>query len=95
MSTAVERRWFAAVAETEVCPLCRRQGEQVSHRDYGKGMGLKTAPWMTTYLCSECHRELTDGKTYNRDEKRALMDRAIVETHDQLIRAGVLTLRGK
>lgn len=95
MSTAEERRWFGAVAGTETCQLCRRQGEQVSHRDYGKGMGLKTAPWMTAYLCGSCHRELTDGKTYDRSEKRALMDRAIVETHDQLIRAGLLTLRGK
>lgn len=92
MSTAAERKWFAAVADTETCPLCRRQGQQVAHRDYGKGMGLKTDPWMTTYLCAECHRELTDGKHHTRDEKRALMDRAIVETHARLIESGKLRL---
>ena len=92
MSTALERRWFSAVAELEVCALCRRHGVQVAHRDYGKGASQKTDAWMTAPLCPECHRELTDGKEYNRDEKRAFMDRAIVETHARLIEAGKLKL---
>jgi len=93
MSTALERRWFDAVAEIEVCVITGHHGIQVAHRDFGKGMGLKTAPWMTAALWHELHRELTDGTQYNRDEKRALMDRAIVNTHDRLIRAGRLVLK--
>lgn len=93
MSTAAERKWFAAVASLECCVLTGHYGIQVAHRDYGKGMGLKTAPWNTAALWHELHRELTDGTKYNLDEKRALMDRAIVETHDRLIRAGRLVLK--
>lgn len=92
MTTAADRKWFAATASIELCALCGAQGQQVCHRDYGKGMGLKTKAWMTTYLCGNCHRQLTDGKEYNRDQKRALMDRAIVNTHSRLIEAGKLRL---
>jgi len=92
MSGSRDRAWFAAVASLETCSLCGSQGEQVAHRDFGKGMGLKTKSHMTAYLCGQCHRELTDGKEYNRDEKRALMDRAIVNTHSRLIEAGRLKL---
>lgn len=67
-------------------------GIQVAHRDFGKGMGMKTKAWMTCPLCLACHQELTDGKKYNRDEKRALMDRAIVNTHDLLIQSGKVKL---
>jgi len=89
---SAESKWFAAVATIEHCVLCKRQGEQVAHRDYGKGMGQKTKPYMTARLCSKCHRELTDGKEYTREEKRAFMDRAIVDTHACLIEAGVLRI---
>ena len=89
---ATERKWFSAVASLESCVLCHAYGVQVAHRDYGKGMGLKTKPWMTAPLCPKCHGELTDGKQYNRDEKRAFMDRAIVETHAILIERGVLKI---
>lgn len=92
MTTAADRRWFQAVASLETCALCGRYGVQVAHRDYGKGMGLKTKCCCTTPLCNECHRELTDGVKYNRDEKRALMDRAIVETHLRLYEAGKLKI---
>lgn len=92
MTTVQDRRWFAAVASLESCVLCHRYGVQVAHRDYGKGMGLKTKPWMTAPLCPKCHAELTDGKQYSREEKRAFMDRAIVETHAMLIERGVLKI---
>lgn len=94
MSTAADRRWFQAVAELENCALCGRHGVQVAHRDYGKGMGQKTRCYETAPLCPPCHRELTDGTEYTRDEKRALMDRAIVNTHSRLIDAGQLILKG-
>ena len=92
MTTALDKRWFQAVAELEFCALCHAFGVQVAHRDYGKGMGLKTSPWMVAPLCPKCHGELTDGKQYSRDEKRAFMDRAIVQTHDALIRSGKLRI---
>lgn len=94
MSTAAEKRWFAAVANTERCDLCRGYGPlQVAHRDFGKGMGLKTQPCDTAALCVPCHRELTDGTKYSRDQKRAFMDRAIVNAHVRMVRDGKLVLK--
>lgn len=93
MSTAEERRWFAAMASLERCQLCKAPGQQVSHRDFGKGMGLKTPAYQTTYLCYDCHSALTDSKNFTRDEKRALMDRAIVNAYGHLIECGILVLK--
>lgn len=94
MTTAADRRWLQAVGELELCVLCHRLGEQVAHRNEGKGMGLKTAAWMTARLCLECHTEIDSGRDLDRSERRAMMDRAIVLTHDALICAGKLKLQG-
>lgn len=90
--TAAERRWFSAVADLGECVLCGRRGVQVAHRNEGRGMGRKSDPWMTAALCPDCHFEIDNGKTLLQAERRARMDRAIVLTHDRLIRAGLLTL---
>jgi hypothetical protein len=83
---------FEAVGEIELCVLCGREAEQVAHRDYGKGMGLKTKACETARLCAKCHYDLGQGKDYSRDQRRALMDRAIVNTHTALIERGKLRL---
>lgn len=93
MSTSEDRRWFAAVAMMEQCALCNAFGVQVAHRNEGKGMGMKTAAWMTAPLCQECHHEIDNGKNITRDERRALMDKAIIRTHDWLIQNGLLVLK--
>lgn len=93
MTTAADRRWFAAVASIPACVLCGQHGVQVAHRDYGKGMGLKTKPYETAAICAGCHQELTDGTTFDRETKRALMDRAIVSTHTKLIDSGLVGLK--
>jgi len=90
--TASERKWLSAVGSIDLCVLCGRMGEQVAHRNEGKGMGLKTDPHMTARLCRACHDEIDNGRHMERAERRALMDRAIVLTHDALIRAGRLKL---
>lgn len=95
MSTAEERKWFAAVATIEDCVLCRAYGIQVAHSNQDRGMGQKSAPWMTAALCPREHHEIDNGKNLSREERRALMDRAIVLTHDRLIRDGLLVLKVK
>lgn len=86
------RKWLAAVASLESCVLCGVYGVQVAHRNEGRGMGQKSPDWNTAALCPACHVEIDNGKTMPRDERRALMDRAIVRTHQQLIERGVLRL---
>lgn len=93
MSTAEERRWFAAVAMMETCALCKTYGIQIAHRNEGRGLGRKSDPWMTAPLCPECHNAIDNGRDLNRDERRALMDKAIIRTHDWLIQSGLLVLK--
>lgn len=92
MSTAAERRWFAAVASLDACALCGAYGVQVAHSNRDRGMGQKAPAHMTAALCPACHHEIDNGRDLPQAERRALMDRAIVRTHDQLIRAGKLRL---
>lgn len=91
----VDKAWIEAVASIEYCVRCTRRGVQVAHRDFGKGMGMKTHDHLTAALCPECHRELGEGKSMSREERRAEMDRAIVETVDILASRGIIGVRRK
>lgn len=92
MSAASDKRWFAAVASLDACVLCGRYGVQVAHRNQGRGMGQKSPAHMTAALCPACHHEIDNGRDMSQSERRAAMDRAIVITHDRLLRAGKLRL---
>jgi len=81
---------MAAVASLCDCVLCGRYGVQVAHRNEGKGMGLKNDDSLTAALCPECHHEIDNGKAISRQERRALMDRAIVLTLQQLTQRGLV-----
>ena len=92
MSTALEKRWYEAVASLECCVLCGTYGIQISHSNQGRGMGQKSPPWETAALCPHDHHEIDNGKELSQAERRALHDRAIVKTHSALIAAGRLKL---
>lgn len=70
-------KWLRAVASLD-CVLCQTEGTQAAHRNEGKGMGVKVDDCLTAAICPECHREIDQGKSYTRDQRRAEMDRAIV-----------------
>ena len=82
------RQWMAAVASIGACVLCGKHGVQVAHRNEGKAKGRKTDDCLTAALCPECHIEIDSGKRLDRDQRRAMMDRAIVLTLLELVRAG-------
>jgi hypothetical protein len=90
MSTAEERRWFAAVASLESCVLCNAWGVQVAHSNRDRGMRQKSKPWLTAALCPPCHHEIDNGKSLDQEQRRAQMDRAIVLTHNALAQSGRL-----
>lgn len=92
MSTALEKRWFAAVASLESCVLCRRYGVQVAHSNQHRGMGQKAPPYMTAALCPQCHYEIDNGRDLSQAERRERMDYAITMTHCKLIQLGKLVL---
>jgi len=93
MSAASERRWFEAVAELETCVLCGHFGVQVAHSNQDRGMGQKSAAHMTAALCQACHHDIDNGRVLEQSTRRLMMTRAILLTHDRLIRAGKLVLR--
>ncbi len=92
MTTAAERKWYAAVASLESCVLCGRFGVQVAHSNQDRGMGQKSPPCATAALCPDCHHQIDNGRDLPQDERRRLMDRAIVKTHIALAERGLLRL---
>ena len=86
------REWMGAVASLECCVLCGKFGVQVAHSNRDRGMGQKSSDHLVAALCPEHHHEIDNGKTMTRDERRALMDRAIVLTFDKLVQAGIVGL---
>ena len=85
-------KWLQAVRELEYCVLCGAHGVQAAHRNEGKGAGMKTSDCLTAAICPCCHTAIDQGKAMTRDEKRALIDRAIVLTVEALVKAGRLVI---
>jgi hypothetical protein len=82
--------WRRAVASLP-CVLCGREGQtQAAHRNEGKGMGLKVDDCWLAALCVPCHADIDQGATMTREQRRELMDRAILLTIQALARAGRL-----
>lgn len=92
-ATAVEKRWYAAVASLEVCVLCGQYGVQVSHSNVLRGLGQKSQPWNTAALCPRCHHAIDNAPGLDRAERQALHFRAITLTHERLIQAGKMVLK--
>jgi len=87
------KKWLAAVGSIDQCVLCGAWGTQVAHRNELKGIGLKVDDSLTAAICPECHGEIDNGKNLTRDERRQLMDRAIVLTIRELSRRGLLEVK--
>ena len=86
------KKWLQAVHEIEHCVLCGAYGVQAAHRNESKGMGMKTSDCNVAAICPTCHSEIDQGKEMTREQRRAEMDRAIVLTHEAMVKAGRLVL---
>jgi L-asparaginase II len=83
-------KWLRAVASLP-CVKCGREGmTQAAHRNEGKGMGIKTDDCLTAALCVACHALIDQGPTMTRDERRSVMDLAILMTLVRLAREGLV-----
>lgn len=56
-------------------------------------MGLKCDDSLTAAICPKCHNSIDNGKELSREERRALMDKAIVLTIQRLAREGRITVK--
>ncbi|GAB7197635.1 hypothetical protein [Dickeya oryzae] len=84
------KKWLAAVGSIQQCVLCGTWGTQVAHRNEGKGIGIKADDCATAAICVQCHTEIDNGKDLTREERRQMMDRAIVLTVIQIARQGLV-----
>jgi hypothetical protein len=83
-------KWLRAVASL-ACVKCGREGEtQAAHRNEGKGMAMKTDDCLTAALCFGCHALIDQGPTMTREERRSVMDLAILMTMVQLAKQGLV-----
>lgn len=81
-------KWLRAVASLP-CVKCGKEGEtQAAHRNEGKGMAMKTDDCLTAALCHTCHAVIDQGPGMTRDERRAVLDFAILMTLVGLAREG-------
>lgn len=84
------KAWLAAVRLIEDCVHCGTHGTQAAHRNKGKGMAVKSSDALTAALCPFCHRDLDQGSSLSHEERRTLMDEAILATIDELARRGLI-----
>lgn len=83
-------RWLRAVASL-ACVRCWREGAtQAAHRNEGKGLSIKTDDCLTAALCIDCHAMIDSGKGLAREERRQMMDKAILQTVVELARKGLV-----
>ncbi len=76
------------------CQICGLEGQtQASHSNQledGKGMGIKADDCFTAAICMKCHAEIDQGKTYTKDVRKAVWDKAHKRTMAELFRRGKL-----
>lgn len=53
-------------------------------------MGLKVDDCLTAALCVDCHRYIDQDKGLTRNERREMLDDAIIKTLVELARAGMV-----
>lgn len=76
------------------CMNCGLEGStQAAHanlRDFGKGMGLKASDGALMALCIGCHAELDQGRSMDKEQKRAFQMEMIAKTLVKAIECGDL-----
>jgi hypothetical protein len=76
------------------CQICGLEGQtQASHSNQledGKGMGIKAEDAFVAAICVKCHAEIDQGKTYTKDVRKAVWDKAHKRTIAELFRRGKL-----
>jgi hypothetical protein len=87
------RAWLKAVASLP-CVLCSREGmTQAAHLNVGKGLGIKTHDAWCAALCVDCHARIDQGKDLSRQDRRDMMEAAVLLTIAELAKAGLVVVK--
>jgi hypothetical protein len=82
-----------AVASQECGGCDSFAGSQAAHENMNKGMGLKVSDARCAALCPICHRELDQGASMTREERREFWKDAFIKTIVRMIERGVLVVK--
>jgi len=79
------------------CMVCGQEGHtQASHSNQqrdGKGMGIKAHDYRIAAICDSCHREIDQGSTLTKEERRTVWDEAHRATIGALFELGLLEVK--
>ena len=76
------------------CMACGIEGRtQAAPRNQGKGMGIKGSDAWIMALCVECHREVDQGGSMTKAERREWEVKMVAATLARLIERGGLVVR--
>jgi putative nuclease YbcO-like protein len=86
-------------AKNYPCAHCNRQDGTIvaahcNELALGRGYAHKTPDYLVAYLCDDCHSAV-DGRSHglSREEKRAMWNRAFVQTYAWLWRDGLVIVK--
>jgi hypothetical protein len=77
------------------CANCGAEDGTViaAHRNESKGMGIKVSDALVAALCFQCHTDLDQGKTMNREERREFWNQAYIKTMQYMIENNILRIK--
>lgn len=81
---------FRRLVTTLPCMECGAEGTQAAHRNFGKGMGMKTSDALVVALCPTCHSAMDQGKEMTREERREMWNRNYIKQMAFLVEKGIL-----
>jgi hypothetical protein len=83
-------RRLVSMLPCSVVGCCAEPPSQAAHRNQGKGMGVKvTDAWLFS-ACAEHHTALDQGPTLTNEQRRQMIDTAILRTFAMLLNRGWL-----
>ena len=88
------KRLLEAIRECP-CANCGAEDGTVvaAHRNQFKGMGIKVSDALVAALCFQCHTDLDQGKTMNREERREFWNQAYIKTMQYMIENNMLRVK--
>ena len=85
---------FRRAVASQECGACDSfAGSQAAHQNEGKGLATKVSDARCAALCSICHRELDQGTSMTREERREFWKDAFIKTIVRMIERGVLVVK--
>lgn len=92
-NTYRKQKWLVNVRAIKECVICSSIDDiEAAHRNKNKGFGMKTDDCLTACLCQRCHFTIDNGYAMSLEERREMMDLAILSTYRKLSHLGLISV---